>query len=200
MARPRAFERLSARGLARLLERLGSDPDRAAEAYEALRLTLVKFFGWRGARSPEECADETLDRLARKLEEASPVDDVSTFALGIARLVLLEQWRHAEARAVPAGEVHLERLVAPDAPDEEPRRDCLEHCLEELPRESRDLVLRYYVDEGRSKIEGRRRLAEQLGLSDNALRSRVQRLRERLERCIALCMGTKPRRGALTGR
>jgi DNA-directed RNA polymerase specialized sigma24 family protein len=193
MARPRAFERLSARGLARLLERLDSDPDRAARAYETLRLTLVKLFGWRGARMPEECADETLDRLARKLDEASRIEDVNTFALGIARLVLLEQWRHGEARAVPAGEAHLERLVAPATADEEPRRDCMERCLEELPPESRDLVLQYYGEDGRSKIETRRRLAERRGLSDNALRSRVQRLRERLGRCVATCMSTKPR-------
>ena len=118
---------------------------------------------------------------------------MSSFALGIARLVLLEQWRHADARAVPADGAHLERLVAPEAPEEEPRRECLERCLEELPRESRDLVLQYYGAEGRSKIETRRRLAERLALSDNALRSRVQRLRERLERCIAECMSTKPR-------
>jgi DNA-directed RNA polymerase specialized sigma24 family protein len=192
MPSKRSFDRLSARGLARLLERLGSDPDRAGEAYEALQQTLVKFFDWRGAGSPEDCAAETLDRLSGKLDEGTQVDDVSSFALGMARLVLLEQWRSPDARRVTADEAFLQRLAAPDAPDEEPRRDCLDRCLEDLPRESRDLVLRYYLDEGRSKIDNRRRLAEELGLSDNALRSRVQRVRDRLERCIRECMNTKP--------
>lgn len=176
-----------------MLERLDSDSRRAEEAYEALQHTLVKFFDWRGAGSPEECAADTLDRLAGKLDEGTRVDDVSRFALGIARLVLLEEWRHAEARAVTADQAHLERLVAPELLKEEPRRDCLDSCLEGLPRESRDLVLQYYVAEGRSKIDNRRRLAQKLGLSDNALRSRVQRIRERLERCIEECMNTKPR-------
>ena len=162
MARQRSFERLSARGLARLLERLDSDSRRAGEAYEALQHTLVKFFDWRGAGSPEECAADTLDRLAGKLDEGTRVDDVSRFALGIARLVLLEEWRRADARAVPADQAHLERLVAPEALEEEPRRDCLDGCLEGLPRESRDLVLQYYVAEGRSKIDNRRRLAQKL--------------------------------------
>ncbi|MGH9330319.1 MAG: RNA polymerase sigma factor, partial [Vicinamibacterales bacterium] len=51
-------------GFARLLERLDPDPDRAAAAYERLRAALEKFFDWHGAWPPEECADETLDRLA----------------------------------------------------------------------------------------------------------------------------------------
>src|SRR5699024_6433909 len=49
---------LSAVGFARLLGRLHSDPDIAAQEYERLRRTLVKFFDWRGAWPPEECADE----------------------------------------------------------------------------------------------------------------------------------------------
>src|SRR4030095_8986131 len=62
-----ATHELSARALRLLLARLDPDPDRAGAAYEALRRALVKFFDWRGARVPEEGADETLDRLARQL-------------------------------------------------------------------------------------------------------------------------------------
>jgi DNA-directed RNA polymerase specialized sigma24 family protein len=182
---------LSAGALARLLDRLGPDRERAAAAYENLQQTLVKFFDWRGARSPEECADETLDRLARRLDEGSPVDDVKSFALGIARLVLLEHWRRPETRMVPAEEAGLDDLAAPEPWEDSPRLACLERCLEELPREARELVLGYYVSERRAKIDNRRRLAAALGLSDNALRSRVQRLRDRLESCIARCLNTK---------
>ena len=52
---------------------------------------------------------------------------------------------------------------------------------------SRSLVLAYYEGERGAKIANRRRLAEALGLSDNALRSRVQRLRDRLQTCIERC-------------
>jgi DNA-directed RNA polymerase specialized sigma24 family protein len=184
---------LSPRALARLLDRLGPDPDRAGAAYEALQRKLIKFFDWRGATQPEECADEALDRLAVKLDEGSRVEDVRSYALGIARLVLLEQWRRPEARLFPAHDTHLARLAAPESPDDEPRRACFEGCLEELPPDSRDLVLKYYVAEGRAKIDNHRRLAEALGVSDNALRSRVQRVRDGLERCIAKCLSTKQR-------
>lgn len=181
---------LTARSLAGLLARLDPDPDRAGEAYEALRSTLVKFFDWRGARAPDECADLTLDRLARKLEEGERIEDPRGFAHGIARLVLLEQWRSPEARAVPAGEAALERLAAPEppgTPEDEPRGACFEKCLSELPAEGRRLILGYYAAEGR-KIENRKRLADSLGLSDNALRSRAQRIRDRLERCVGRCL------------
>jgi DNA-directed RNA polymerase specialized sigma24 family protein len=94
---------------------------------------------------------------------------------------------------VPAEEANLEDLAAPEPPEDLPRHACLERCLQELPREARDLVLQYYVSEGRSKIDNRRRLAVTLGLTDNALRSRVQRVRDRLERCIAKCLNTKSR-------
>src|SRR5262245_51121270 len=77
----------------RLLLRLDADPDRAAAEYERLRLTLVKFFDWRGAWGADECADETLDRLVLRIDGDTQVDDVRSYARGIARLVLQERLR-----------------------------------------------------------------------------------------------------------
>jgi hypothetical protein len=41
----------------------------------------------------ENPTDETLDRLGKRLEGGAVVEDVPSFARGIARLVLLEHWR-----------------------------------------------------------------------------------------------------------
>jgi hypothetical protein len=68
-----------------LLARLGPDADRAGTAYEDLRRALMSFFRWRGASTPEECADDTLDRLAARIQDGVAVDDVPRFARGIAR-------------------------------------------------------------------------------------------------------------------
>lgn len=182
---------LTAEALSRLLAGLDHDRDRAGEAYEALRRTLVKFFDWRGAVHPEECADETLDRLARKLDEGAAIDDPGRFARGIARLVLLERWRRPEARTLRADPSQLALVPAPAAPeptDAEPRSGCFETCLNELPEDGRVLILGYYAGSGRVKIDTRKRLAESLRLTDNALRSRAQRIRDRLERCTARCL------------
>jgi DNA-directed RNA polymerase specialized sigma24 family protein len=182
---------LTAEALSRLLAGLHHDRERAGEAYEALRRTLVKFFDWRGATHPDECADETLDRLARKLDEGATIDDPARFARGIARLVLLERWRRPEARAVRSDDALVARMPAP-APHEpaetEPRSACFERCLNELPEDGRELILAYYTHAGRVRIDARRRLADVMRLSENALRSRAQRIRDRLERCTGRCV------------
>ena len=61
----------------------------------------------------------------------------------------------------------------------------LHHCLATLPRDGRDLLLAYYAGgDGTDKIEERQRLAHKWRLSPNALRSRVQRLRDRVDLCM----------------
>jgi len=179
----------TASALERLLARLDGDPDRAAEAYEALRLTLIRFFDWRGAHFPDECADETINRLARRLDEGAEVDDPRGYALGIARLVLMERSRSPQLR-----QDELDEQTAAPAPsaagDAHPRlHDCLDTCLAGLPPESRTLILEYYQDQRRLKIDRRIRLATELGLTAQALRSRAQRVRDRLERCVRGCAG-----------
>jgi DNA-directed RNA polymerase specialized sigma24 family protein len=181
---------IASAGFARLLARLGGDPDGAAE-YERLRLTLERFFDWNGASTPDECADEVLDRLARKLEADVVIENIRAFALGVARLVLLE-WRRRpvslslddrpEAAAVSAS-------PAQESDADAALRNCFDRCLAGLPAESRTVVLEYYVAERRAKIDNRRRLARMFGISESALRNRVQRVRDRLERCVHRCAG-----------
>jgi DNA-directed RNA polymerase specialized sigma24 family protein len=186
---------ISPAGFKRLLFRLDPDVDRAALEYEQLRRTLVKFFDWRGGWPPDECADETLDRLARKLEEVV-VDNIRQYARGIARLVLLERRRHHDASLTDTdANLIADRAAAPtdDADDTERLRDCFDRCLDGFPDSSRALVIDYYAGERTSKINNRRRLASTLGLSDNALRSRVQRLRDRLEHCVHECVSRQER-------
>jgi DNA-directed RNA polymerase specialized sigma24 family protein len=174
-------------GFTRLLARLHSDPDQAATEYERLRHALEKFFDWHCAWPPEECADETLDRLVIKLATDVRVDDVRAYARGIARLVLLE-WRRRpapismdESRDYPAASLAVEE------DDDQALSSCFERCLSALSDDTRSLVLDYYVDERGAKIDNRRRLARSLGLSESALRNRVQRVRKRLERCVQTC-------------
>ena len=179
---------LTAGALASLLARLSPDAERAGLAYEDLRRALVSFFTWRGAVTPEECADETLDRLAKRLEEGVAVEDVPRFARGVARLVLLEHWRRLDARRVSLQEVQSPALAAPDVRTEA-LSECLDRCLGELPAASRELVLEYYAADGRDRMDSRKRIARKLGVTESALRNRAQRVRDRLERCIILCMG-----------
>ena len=76
-----------------LLDRLDPDPQRAGEKYEALRRRLTAFFEWRGAPWPEEHADETINRVAKRAAEDETVIQIEAYAVGVARMVLLEALR-----------------------------------------------------------------------------------------------------------
>ena len=142
MARQVPLDRPDA-GFARLLTALDPDPDRAGYAYEHLRRALIRFFEWRDAHPADECADITLDRLERKLGEATPILDVHAFAYGIARLVMLERLRRPVALPLhDAGDVRAaEGLTSGDQGDADVRR-CFDACLASLPQDSQALVLR----------------------------------------------------------
>lgn len=188
MARVTAEPRtLTAAALRRLLAALDPDPDHAAQEYERLHRALVRFFDWRGASEAEDCADATIDRLCRKLDTGTVVDDLRAYARGIARMVLHERQR------VPLP-LPIEETTAAAAETEpideamDRRQRCFDRCLEALAADNRALVLDYYQGERGVKIANRRRLAAAAGLSDNALRSRVQRVRAQLERCVGGCL------------
>jgi DNA-directed RNA polymerase specialized sigma24 family protein len=174
-------------GFSRLLARLHPDPDQAAAEYERLRHALEKFFDWHCAWPPDECADETLDRLVVKLAADVNVEDVRAYARGIARLVLLEWRRRPPLVSMDESRDYATGSLPVPEDDTQALSSCFERCLAALSEETRSLVLDYYVAERRAKIDNRRRLARSLGLSESALRNRVQRVRNRLERCVRTC-------------
>ena len=182
---------LSEEALARFLLCLDSDSDRAGAKYESLRLTLMKFFDWRGALFPEECADETINRVIRKIDEGETIRDIPTYCHGVARMVFLEKLKSPENRRVDFEELSPAILVAPGPEERDEKQECFERCLKELPVESRQLILQYYSDEKRAKIDGRLALAQRLSIPLNALRSRAQRIRNRLEECVKGCLKKK---------
>lgn len=89
---------------------------------------------------------------------------------------------------VPLDEVGAAHPPSAEHADDTLER-CLERCLAEVEPGARQLILDYYVAQGRNRIERRERLATALGVSESALRNRAQRLRDRLEGCINRCAG-----------
>lgn len=187
---------LSAEAFGALLDRLDPARDRAGERYEDLRLRLVKFFEWRRAAAPDELADETMDRVGRRLLDEPGLLPQSwpAYVHGFARNVLRESWKGRTD--VP----HLDRhaTATPAAPDDDSKEralECLDRCLSALPEESRRLVLDYYREHDGAQIEHRRRIAEEHGIPLNALRLRVHRIRARLDTCVHGCVagpGVRP--------
>jgi len=79
-----------------------------------------------------------------------------------------------------------------DAAAKERLHECLDRCLEELSPENRDLILKYYQWEKQAKIEFRKKLAAELGVSANALKIRVYHIRKALGVCIEERLGRRP--------
>jgi RNA polymerase sigma factor (sigma-70 family) len=185
---------LTAAAFAKLLACLDADVERAGEKYEDLRRTLIKFFEWRGAPFPEDHADETFNRVARRLEEGVEIKNIGGYCYEVARLVCLEVHKATAGRHEPL-EANQQRAAPADADDSAREReillDCLEGCLGRLPEESRALIVEYYQDERRDRIERRKALADALGLRREALANRAQRLRDKLEQCVTRCFKEK---------
>ena len=70
-----------------LLAALDADRERAGHQYEIVRRKLLKFFEFHGSDAPEEHADETINRVARKLAEGERVENFNGYCLGVARRV-----------------------------------------------------------------------------------------------------------------
>lgn len=169
-----------------LLAWLSPDRDQAGGRYETIRGRLIRVFASRGLPDAEQLADVTINRVARKVPEIRSYyeGDPVHYFLGVARKVILEQNRvPPPAQAPPA-----------DDPPEIKEREfvCLERCLDTLTPRNRDLVVGYYEEEGRTKIENRKALAERLGIGLNALRIRALRLRVALLECINQCLEQAP--------
>src|SRR5262245_40471666 len=176
---------LTGEALEKFLAALDPDSHRAGEKYETIREALISFFDWQGGLSPEDLCDETLNRVVRKIDEGEVVRNIPAYCRAVARLVLLEDRKWTAARRAD-----VEELAALPAPAPAPVENCderselLKNCLRELPLESRQIVLQYYKEDKQQNIDARAALAARLGIPLNALRSRIQRLRDRLEHCV----------------
>src|SRR5438034_11799003 len=74
-----------------LLRWLNSDREQAGLIYEQVRIKLFRFFEFQGCPFPEELADDTFQRAARKISQNGVIrpTDPYIYFRGIARNVLL---------------------------------------------------------------------------------------------------------------
>jgi DNA-directed RNA polymerase specialized sigma24 family protein len=180
--------KLTQQAFDKLLAALAFDRNEAGEKYLNLRKNLIRFFEARQVSTAEDAADEVINRLARKLENGEEFENINTYALGVARIVALEISKSPDRKT--SNELP-EIGVSPfdkDTEEREEKLNCLEKCLRELSAENCQIIIGYYRGERREKIENRQKLADDLGIPNNALRSRAVRLRDKLEICITDCL------------
>ena len=166
-------------------------------------MRLVCYFDRKNCLGPDDLADETLNRVARRLEEEDSIetDAPAHYCYIVARFVFMEYLRRPgfealadpgltdsaprPARSHPAASADL----AEEQLEKERRSECLDHCLRSLEPAHRDLIVTYYTGDQRLKLEIRRALAARLSITLNALSIRACRIRDKLETCVAKCLG-----------
>lgn len=178
---PEAFEAL--------LRWLGPDREEAGKRYEEIRHKLIRIFACRGCGESDILADETINRVARKVGELSATyqGDPGLYFYGVANKIHLEQLKKRRPVVIEWHESEEEEFG--------PEFECLDRCMDKLSMNNRDLVLKYYDHEKDAKIEQRRLQAETLNIGLNALRIRAHRIRIMLYQCIKGCLDQSPEQG-----
>jgi len=166
----------------KLLNWLGSDRERAGEKYEAIRLRLIRIFCCRGCQEAEDLADQTINVVLSKIDWLTEnyKGDPALFFYGVAKKIYQEQLKKKPPPEPPP---------PVDVTEVERECGCLEVCLkQELPQADRQLVLRYHEKEKQERIDLRKQIARELGITINALRIKVHHIHSRLRPCIEQCL------------
>jgi DNA-directed RNA polymerase specialized sigma24 family protein len=170
----------------RLLLSLDSDRENAGAIYQETRGKLTRFFEWRGCPFPEDHADETINRVAKRISEGEDIRDLPKYFFGVARLLFLEIQKERARELQALNNLPAAVSSAPDS--REQGLNCLRNCLESISSKQRDLIIGYYQGEKSNKIKNRQTLSERLQIPINTLRMRALRLREQLETCVENCL------------
>ncbi len=172
----------------RFLAMLDADWEKAGEKYEDIRSKLLKYFEWCGSDVPDIDADETINRVTRRITEGEDIHNLNGYIYGVAKLVHKESLKRRNLKQVLDEDllVELPSIVVGDETAQ--YQECLERCLSYLSDEDREIITEYYKYEKIEKITCRKRLAARLGVSLNTLRVKMHRQRLNLEACVEECL------------
>jgi RNA polymerase sigma factor (sigma-70 family) len=166
-----------------LLSWLDSDRNAAGIKYENIRTSLIRIFISNGFDDAEDLADITINRVTEKIPDMidSYVGEPAAYFFAVARNVIHEARRRKE---IATDKIPENISLATDMSD---RYDCLVECLKVLPEDKRELILDYYLYEGKDKSPHHRQMAQNFGITDGALRTRAHKIRATLEKCVVKC-------------
>lgn len=166
-----------------LLTWLDKDPGRAGLKYEEIRRKLIIIFLNRKCEEAEDLADDTINRVARRVCEIKKtyVGDPARYFYGVAKKIFSEHMRKTSKRR------RVQPPVASNS-DLEPHLKCLDECLDKLDPVSRELILTYYQEQKQAKIQSHKKMEESLNINAGALRARTHRLRLKLQKCVLECL------------
>ena len=139
--------------------------------FQALHGKLCRFFEWNRCQSPEDLSQEAILRGLKRMAEGQEnyAENPQSYFFGIARNIVREERKKPQMQST--GEE--------DCPDRIDQlgalqwRILLRECLEQLDTRDRDLLVGYILD-------GAEKAARACGITPNALRIRVSRIRRKI--------------------
>jgi len=180
-----------------LLYAFNADRAIAGREFEKRRSKLLYIFAGRGCSCAEELTDKVFDRAAEKLAAGVAIQNLDAYLFGVADFVELEHCKKAGSQPRPLDKVELGDLPCENPEQiaseravlarERQRERCMKRCWRRLPEGARKKLVAYFSEAGRVRIENRKRLAQELEVSLDALRVEIHRLRDALEKCVRTC-------------
>src|SRR5215212_8133829 len=122
----------------KLLVAFGGDRESAGRKYLEIRKNLTRFFEWRGCSFPEDHADETINRMAKRVAAGEEILNHSGYAIGVARLLFLEINKGRQREQSALAEISATPDVYVPEDEGESRLTCLRRCLQNLSADNRE--------------------------------------------------------------
>ena len=160
------------------------------EAQPTVRLFIRSLV--RDHQHVEDLTQEVAATVVDKWSEYDRQRSFEAWALGIARNKVMNYWtRQGRDRHVfdPGALDRLAEAHRRLQPESEQRREALDECLKKLSGRDHELIARHY-----QQSESPRSLAEQTGVTLNAIYIRLHRVRRTLLECIELTLGRRGNR------
>ena len=180
---------LTSKGFEKLLALFSADRDEAGEKYEAARTGLQRFFRFKGCDDTATLADETMDRVAARLEAVEEIvkSNPIAYLLGFASNIVLEYRRKIVKEREYQENLHAP-LASTDHETMETESGCLTECMGRLAQNEREMMISYFTAKGVEKQRRREILCKRLGCTAGSLYTQIHRLKLSLRGCIQDCL------------
>lgn len=159
--------------------RLEPDEKFPAAQYRQLRRKLIKYFAWRKCEDPETLADETITRLVKNVNKGPEIRAANPYAYvyGVAKNIFREYVKEKQKdRDV------INRWEPSYSPVAETVLDCRRLCMESLSEDKVELLMQYLGQRDRQMMAGLK------GISVNALRLQIHRIKNEIRDCYEKCL------------
>lgn len=169
-----------------------------AEKIQELQMKLRRFFRVRASFIDEYFLDdlvqETMFRTIQKISQGASIRDIDRYVFTVAKYIVLEAFRDKQKESVSLEGIDItdpREARKIEIEDEEGKYKCIEECLHKLDIEDRNLLVEYYLDGNFFGGEKRLELAHNNNITINALRVKIHRLQESIQKCVKSCLREK---------